>query len=197
MDDNILKKTILKNPIVLLLFCLLVTNLSAQKLIVSEVYWDQNEPENNWIEIYNTEAYNQELSSILLSNVKAFNVLRTFDMGVGKNIIPPTTKIILCASKDVFLSKWSNKGKLLELPILKVVDEVGGVRIITMNKNKKLLSDGFTYSTSDTKVWDKASKNYSLIKSPNFGMSYSRRTYKTKYVTQDEGFYRTEPNPFN
>ncbi len=59
-----LLKLLFKKFILTMIFLLPIISLSAQKLVISEVYWEQEEPKNNWIEICNAQNKDLELKSL-------------------------------------------------------------------------------------------------------------------------------------
>jgi len=171
------------------------TNLSAQKLVFSEVYMDKENPENTYVEIYNPSDEKLQVKAFRLSNIRKLNILPSFNVGFGNNNLDPKQRIIFCSNKSEFLKKWGDRINVFEVPLLRNIGSSGFVGLRTRTTRNEFIDDGFLFGDPERVKEFKFCKGTIPIPFSSEGKSFTRNISKGQVIKEGEGFIKADPTP--
>ncbi|MBN1291558.1 MAG: hypothetical protein JXB48_06930 [Candidatus Latescibacteria bacterium] len=188
--------------LVFLLF--LITGLSINKnsvfaeenvnrLIMSEIYLDEDEPSKNWIEVYNPTDEPLTLMRLRLSTLLTPNILPP-EYKEGIEILPKN-RIVLCAlDKNI----ETNAVKVEIIP-LSVTLRGGFIGIETKKEkgviNKEENVDVIRFGDSERSSYVKAFSNIQVIPMQKNGKSFSRDISIQNSNNTLPSFIESDPTP--
>ncbi|MBN1291722.1 MAG: hypothetical protein JXB48_07765 [Candidatus Latescibacteria bacterium] len=144
---------------------------NIDRLIMSEIHIDKNEPAKNFIEIYNPTDKPLTLIRLRLSTLLTPNIL-PYEYRDGI-VLSAHEKIIVCANED-FLGEVSHPGiRIIEAEPLKVTCS-GGFFAIVNKESTSVPIDVVRYGDPKRSDHVKAFSNIQVIPLPENGKSYSR-----------------------
>jgi hypothetical protein len=135
-----------------LLFALFVvticTSLSSQvsrdRILLSEIFIKIENPIENWIEVFNPCADTLVLYGLHMSHVRSLNVFPREIKKSGGLKIAPKSYAILCANNLQFASVWGNEIYSIEIPMLASFAKSGFISVMTMDLSDEN-ADGIRY----------------------------------------------------
>lgn len=186
-----------KHLVICLLLFVVVPSLLAQTtkrgLVISEVYLDEKQPLNNWIEIYNPTNAPQVLDRLRISHIKTLNVLPAAIQRSGGIDIGPNEYLVVCADGE--------NGLLFEARIAPVVVNAlsqfidgGFVAILTQNMDETD-ADGFRYGASSLSSHAAEFLGAQVVPFSSNPNSYSRTIVKSDGQISVLGWHESEPTP--
>ena len=125
------------------LFCFLMltplffytTGASAQEtadhLVISQVYLDNNQPANSWIEVYNATDKPLILERLRISHIKTINVLPKAIQDQGGLRVAAGEYLILCANQSLFDSAYATSTKYTGVDGLSQIATGGFIAVTT------------------------------------------------------------------
>ena len=185
----------------MMMFLVIVAIISRQtsfaeeninRLIMSEIYLDENDPSKNWIEVYNPTDNPLTLIRLRLSTLLTPNILPPeYKDGI---ILSANEKIIICADKD-FLGSVSQSGiTIIEAEYLKVTRS-GGFLAIANKENTSIPIDVMRYGSPYRSDHVKAFSEIQVIPLANNGRSYSRTIRAKNGSVSITDFFKSAQSP--
>lgn len=93
-------------------------------LVIQEVYLNQDNPDLNWIKLFNPQQENEDLGYLRISHIRTPNV-----MPVKSFKLKPGSKVILCADIKSFKKIWKDDIELIEVKTLNSLTEGGFIAV--------------------------------------------------------------------
>ena len=125
------------------LFCFLMliplffytTGASAQEtadhFVISQVYLDNNQPTNSWIEVYNATDKPLMLERLRISHIKTTNVLPKAIQDQGGLQVAAGEYLILCGNQSLFDSAYATSTKSTGVDALSQIATGGFIAVTT------------------------------------------------------------------
>jgi len=194
-------KILNKNQIILLVILLILYNtlsVSAQNiakgLIISEVYMDDVQPFENWIEVYNPTDKPLILDRFRISHIRTINVLPADIRKSGGICVEPDKYLILCTDIEQFKAIWGKQIEAVAVEAFAQLVEGGFIAIITKNLGEKD-SDGFRYGNPSQSSQVKNQFGAQVLSILKNGKSYSRNIEKMADSVSILDWYESFPTP--
>ncbi|MFC1564848.1 hypothetical protein ACFL6G_07915 [candidate division KSB1 bacterium] len=169
--------------VLILLFTVGIFPLVAQELskglIFSEVYLDENQKENSWVEIYNPTDSRLTVTGFRHSAVKTVNLLRPEEKDKSFSINPGEC-LILCVNKEVFYSKWEKSIKTVEVKGM-VGFGTGGFMSLRYKNTHQTGVDVFRYGNPDRSTRVAEIAGNTVLGFAQDSKSWNRKVYSKEY----------------
>ena len=192
-------KNIMQNRTILILMIgilLLALPLSAQLkregLIFSEVYLNEEEPGENWVEIYNPTLEPLILEAFRTYNVETINVLPEEINNKGGLEIAPGECVIICTDRNKL--KYNGTARILQINTMGAIGDGGFLAIRT----KSMGEDGvdiFRFGDPEKTSRLKEEVGDFVVPFSTENESYSRINIGASEELSTYGFEKTEPSP--
>lgn len=184
--------------VLILLLCFLSILIDAQdtvdKLIISEVYLEEKNPINRWIEIYNPTGKSLTLFRFRPSNIRSIDVLPPDIRRKGGIEIKPNEFVILSADERTFRTNSNIKCKIIVIKTLKFLSNSGFIVLYTKDFEKTTF-DGFRYGNPEYTISQKDIFGEQVINFSNDGKSWSRTIEFSESTSKNMNFIKTIPSP--
>ncbi len=184
-----MKKPKLIYFIIIISCCAFISNAQekVEGLVINEVYFNESDSSQNWMEIYNPSKEPLTLSIFSLSTFLTPNLLQNKEIIIDKD-----GYIILCASENFKSKMKRDENKIIVFSELKMLDKGG---IVTIGIKEKGIDwyDTIKYGEDLYSKEMKGITNKKIIPFSANGKSFSRK--KDKELIAQSDFYETEPTP--
>ena len=164
-----------------------------KKIMICEVYIDEQEPAKNWVELCNPYDESITLHKFRTSNVLALDCFPADIRAKGGITIPAGGVVVICADIKTFTQQWNGDIQPVEVDILRYLGKNGYIAAQTKN-SEELVYDVVVYGSADNDYLKIFPDHTSLPFCIN-SQSYKRTFAKAgDSVTMSE-FIASEPDP--
>ncbi|MFC1729900.1 hypothetical protein ACFL6I_06140 [candidate division KSB1 bacterium] len=191
-----LEKLMNFNIILLLMFIPLTLHAQnyGKGLLFSEVYLNKENPQSNWLEVYNPTDQKLGIRVFRTSHVQTLNLLSPEDISSGELLIDPGNRLILCANNEEFTRQWGDEIRAFEIDELFVLFGGGFIVLLTGDMDDSGL-DALRFGNASLSERAASFCEDQVVSFSSSGKSWTRNIVKTQYEVLTSGFTLTNPNP--
>ena len=176
-----------------IMFTMMSVHAQSERIIVTEVYLDENNPSNNWIELYNPSEKSLELERFRFSHIRTIDIL---PKGINR-VVEPKSYLIICADSSQFETLWGKvDANLIQVLSTGEPPDGGFIGITTKNAaeapldiicfgNPLRISNFKDLSNHDVIPFSKVGKSHSRVVSQNID-GYSTTHFQVTDPTPGE-----------
>ncbi len=166
-----------------------------KKIMVCEVYFDENEPSKNWVELCNPHDETITLHRFRTSNILGLDCLPADIREKGGIAFAPGQVMVLCADNAVFTREWRNSIDLVEVEMLKELGSFGYIAAQTKD-SEEFVFDVVMYGSTNN-AYRQVFPDHQLLPFCTDAKSYRRNIEKKGESVMMSDFVASEPDPGN